>query len=96
LKLAYAAIEEAKYAVTDDELARMDAEERSHDACANSATLDGPCAILAGVSPAAALLVGVVAFVAFAALLALWWPAAFVFLALWLVATIAYRRRHGR
>jgi hypothetical protein len=50
--------------------------------------------ILAPVSRSAAFLVGIVAFVAFAGLYALSWIAAFAFLALWLAATILYRRRH--
>jgi hypothetical protein len=50
--------------------------------------------ILPSVSRSAAFLVGIVAFVAFAGLYALSWIAAFAFLALWLVATVLYRRRH--
>jgi hypothetical protein len=45
-------------------------------------------------SRSAAFLVGIVAFVAFAGLYALSWIAAFAFLALWLAATVLYRRRH--
>jgi len=48
------------------------------------------------VSRSAAFLVGIVAFVAFAGLYALSWIAAFAFLALWLAATVLYRRRHRR
>ena len=50
--------------------------------------------ILPPVSRSAAFLVGIVAFVAFAGLYALSWIAAFAFLALWLAATVLYRRRH--
>jgi hypothetical protein len=49
---------------------------------------------MAPVSRSAAFLVGIVAFVVFAGLYALSWIAAFAFLALWLAATILYRRRH--
>jgi type IV secretory pathway TrbD component len=51
-------------------------------------------AILPPVSRFAAFLVGILAFVAFAGLYALSWIAAFAFLALWLAATVLYRRRH--
>jgi hypothetical protein len=47
-------------------------------------------------SPAAALLVGFVCFVVFAALYAVSWIAAFGFLALWLFATVLYRRKQRR
>jgi hypothetical protein len=42
------------------------------------------------------LLVGVLAFVVFAVLFALSWIAAFAFLALWLAATVLYRRNQRR
>jgi hypothetical protein len=44
----------------------------------------------------AAFLAGIVAFVAFAGLYALSWVAAFAFLAVWLAATIVYRRNQRR
>jgi hypothetical protein len=52
--------------------------------------------ILAAMSRTAALAVGVVAFVVFTALFALSWVAAFGFLALWLAATVLYRRNQRR
>ena len=45
------------------------------------------------VSRSAAFLVGLLAFVAFVGLYAWSWIAAFGFLALWLAATVLYRRR---
>jgi type IV secretory pathway TrbD component len=48
------------------------------------------------VSRTAALAVGVVAFVVFAGLFAVSWIAAFGFLALWLAATVLYRRNQRR
>jgi hypothetical protein len=48
------------------------------------------------VSRSAAFLVGIVAFVAFVGLYALSWIAAFAFLALWLAATVLYRRNQRR
>ncbi|HWX73904.1 MAG TPA: hypothetical protein VNZ05_01270 [Solirubrobacteraceae bacterium] len=44
----------------------------------------------------AALLVGILAFAAFAGLYAWSWVAAFGFLALWLAATLLYRRHQRR
>jgi type IV secretory pathway TrbD component len=44
----------------------------------------------------AVFLVGIVAFVAFAGLYAVSWVAAFGFLALWLAATVLYRRNQRR
>jgi type IV secretory pathway TrbD component len=55
-----------------------------------------PLVILMFMSRSAALLVGVVCFVVFVALYALSWIAAFGFLALWLAATVLYRRNQRR
>src|SRR5438132_8819346 len=52
--------------------------------------------ILVLMSRSVALLVGIVCFVAFLALYALSWIAAFGFLALWLAATVLYRRKQRR
>jgi type IV secretory pathway TrbD component len=67
---------------------------RRETSAAQSATLRIKRVILPPVSRSAAFLVGIVAFVAFAGLYALSWIAAFAFLALWLAATVLYRRRH--
>jgi type IV secretory pathway TrbD component len=61
---------------------------------AKSAMLRTDRVILPAVSRSAALLVGIVVFVVFAGLYALSWIAAFAFLAVWLAATVLYRRRH--
>jgi type IV secretory pathway TrbD component len=55
-----------------------------------------PLVILALMSRSAALLVGIVCFVVFVGLYALSWIAAFGFLALWLAATVLYRRNQRR
>jgi membrane associated rhomboid family serine protease len=52
--------------------------------------------ILDLVPRSAAFLIGIVAFVAFAGLYAVSWIAAFGFLALWLAATVLYRRHQRR
>jgi type IV secretory pathway TrbD component len=69
---------------------------RRNTCSANRAMLRAGGVILAPVPRSAALLVGIVAFVAFAALYAWSWVAAFGFLALWLAGTVMYRRNQRR